>query len=111
MELGKNSSDTYYLSPQAIADLSGLSLSTVHRYLDKGKLPKEQPGGKRCRVLIPRDALESTNRNGESAGDTPTQLSNGYQETGEVIAVVLSPNKSHRPGSQPRWKSKLVHQG
>ena len=46
-----------FLSPQEFASCSGLSLVTVRRYLADGRLPAVQPGGRRCRVLIPRSAL------------------------------------------------------
>jgi excisionase family DNA binding protein len=49
--------DSAYLSPEDFARRSGLSVSTVRRYLADGRLPKFQPGGKRCRVLIPSSAL------------------------------------------------------
>jgi hypothetical protein len=47
-----------FLSPADFARHSGLSLSTVSRYLASGRLPKIQFGGRRCRVLIPRAALD-----------------------------------------------------
>ena len=46
------------VSPKEFAVFSGLSLSTVRRYLADGRLPKIQPGGHRGRVLIPCDVLE-----------------------------------------------------
>jgi len=46
-----------FLSPQEFAALCGLALITVRRYLADGRLPSVQPGGHRCRVLIPRSAL------------------------------------------------------
>jgi hypothetical protein len=46
-----------YLSPLEFSELSGLSIATVRRYVDSGKLPSWQPAGFRGRVLIPSDAL------------------------------------------------------
>ena len=50
--------DQGFLSPAEFAQLTGLSMATVRRYLRDGRVPKIQPGGARCRVLIPRAALE-----------------------------------------------------
>jgi excisionase family DNA binding protein len=47
-----------YLSVEEFARRSGFGESTIWRYLRKGKLPKYQPGGARCRVAIPEDALQ-----------------------------------------------------
>ena len=46
----------HFLSPAEFSSHSGISLSTVWRYLADGLLPKVQPGGPRCRVLIPIEA-------------------------------------------------------
>ncbi len=48
-----------YLSPAEFADLSGLSLSSVHRRIADRSLPFIQPGGKRKAIRIPRTALEA----------------------------------------------------
>jgi len=47
-----------FLSPQEFSEHTGLSLSTVRRYLKRGKLPHSQLGGAHCRILIPVDALK-----------------------------------------------------
>ncbi|WP_428306234.1 helix-turn-helix domain-containing protein [Lacipirellula sp.] len=47
-----------YLTPYQAVAVTGLSLSTVWRYIRSGKLPVYQPGGPRCRVMIPREALQ-----------------------------------------------------
>ena len=60
-----------YVSATEFAQLSGLSLSTVSRYLKRGLLPKLQPGGPRCRVLIPCDALEAFRRSSDAIGTEP----------------------------------------
>ncbi len=46
--------DREAVSPQEFVVLSGLSIATVRRYIAGGRLPCIQPGGRRCRVLIPR---------------------------------------------------------
>jgi excisionase family DNA binding protein len=47
-----------FYSPASFAELTGMSLSTVRRYLAQGKLPKFQPGGPNAKVLIPAAAIE-----------------------------------------------------
>ena len=61
--------DLAYLTPEEFAHLSGLSLSTVRRYLADGRLPKVQPGGPRCRVLIPRQQFPAIKKTRENGGD------------------------------------------
>ncbi len=63
--------ETPYLSPAEFVRLSGLSLATVRRYLANDRLPKVQPGGRRCRVLIPRDALEGVEKPAGPVGEEP----------------------------------------
>jgi hypothetical protein len=46
-----------YESPADFARRTGLSLSTVRRYIAAGRIPVAQPGGFRGRVLIPQGAL------------------------------------------------------
>jgi excisionase family DNA binding protein len=73
-----------YLTPQEVAEEAGISLSTVWRYIRAGRFPIVQPGGPRCRVLIPRDALQQT-----------------------VAAVMNSHSKEpvkKRSGPRPKWK-------
>ena len=51
--MGQPDSAPVALSPKAFAAASGLSKSTVDRYLKSGRLAKCQPGGRNCRILIP----------------------------------------------------------
>jgi excisionase family DNA binding protein len=46
-----------FLSPEQVAALLGASTKSVRRYLTTGLLPFIQPGGKRGRIFIPRDAV------------------------------------------------------
>ena len=74
--------ESAYLSPAEFVELSGLSLSTVRRYLRDGCLPKFQPGGSRCRVLIPRvalDTVEAADR--KSVGEPKTASSSETKHT------------------------------
>jgi excisionase family DNA binding protein len=67
-----------YLSVRELAQLSGLSELTIRRLLRAGKIPCFQPGGPRCRVLVPADALE---RLGDSA--SPENFKNAEPEDGQ----------------------------
>ena len=90
-----------FLSPQQFSEYSLLSLSTVHRYLKAGKLPSVQPGGKRCRILIPASAL--ANHTSQSTFcSAPNAAANS-------VAAINHPNYpnaiSHErlSGPEPRW--------
>ncbi|MCH8044525.1 MAG: helix-turn-helix domain-containing protein [Planctomycetes bacterium] len=91
-----------YLSPVEFAHLSGLSLSTVRRYLASGRLPKVQPGGRRCRVLIPRNAIEVIR--------DPEFSSKEHDVTTLVDAPAISdpssPPPSQHRGPAPRWTAR-----
>lgn len=67
-----------------------LSEATVRRYVRSGALEHHQPGGRKHRIIIPHDALDSCPPAKRSAG-TPTQNEN---QTG-------SPREAR--GSRPHW--------
>ena len=92
-----------YLSPQQFACLSGLSNATVRRYLADGRLPKIQPGGQRCRVLIPRDALNASFRP-QSMTKAEGEASVQRDARPEEICNSNSPPKSSGP--TPRWRQR-----
>jgi excisionase family DNA binding protein len=88
-----------FLSPQEFVAQSGLSLATVRRYLADGRIPSVQPGGRRCRVLIPRSALIhfslATNAEREPR---PSQLRQSAPSRS------TPPKAGERlPGPTPRW--------
>ena len=83
-----------YFSVAEFAQRTGLSETTVRRYLKKGLLPRYQPGGRRSRVLIPAAALTET-REKESA---PTG-SNSPPPTKEIAVT------KNNPGPTPRWRT------
>ena len=91
-----------HVSPEEFAELSGLSSATVRRYLADGRLPKSQPGGRRCRVLIPVSAL---NPFAASAKSGVEEDANGNQD----VAAPASPTSADstsplsRRGPPPRW--------
>ncbi len=85
-------------SVQKFADMSGLSESTVRRYVKAGKLPHDQPGGPRCRILIPLSALPSTD-NKSVAGDPETRPTAAM-----ITDQAKQPQTLERlPGPKPRW--------
>jgi len=87
-----------YLSPHEFVARSGLSLPTVRRYLRDGRLPSIQPGGRRCRVLIPRSALESYSAAKSAARTSDTNRA----------PIVATPSESRHktlPGPRAKWRS------
>ena len=90
-----------YLSPEQFAQLSGYSLSTVHRYLKRGLLPKVQPGGPGCKVLIPRNALDSLTPglNATTAGSDPAVVS----EASLPVTPATTETPSRLSGPCPAW--------
>ena len=89
-----------YLSPEQFAQLSGYSLSTVHRYLKRGLLPKVQPGGPGCKVLIPCNALDSLtpDLNATQAGSDQAAF-----EASPIIAPATTETPSRLSGPCPAW--------
>lgn len=87
-----------FISPGEFAERSGLSLATVKRYLARGDLPKYQPGGKACRVLIPRQALESfASSSGIGTAPPASDLNEGDASDSET-------KQPRRRGPRPRWR-------
>jgi excisionase family DNA binding protein len=80
-----------FLSPHEFASCSGLSLVTVRRYVDDGRLPAAQPGGHRCRVLIPRSALADFTKKIPTAGRSSTKN------------ITPTPTRKSPAGPAPRW--------
>jgi len=92
--------ETAYQSPLEFARLNGLSIATVRRYLKSGRLPKAQPGGRGCRVLIPSDAIDVIKTSDSPVADevivSPTIDTNPESET-----PIETP--SQPPGRSPKW--------
>lgn len=92
-----------FLTPNEYARLSGLSMATVRRYLAAGHLPKYQPGGPRCRVLIPLHALEAL------AGPARQHPERSELATDSVPTGQEPQHKTMQPpspGFTPRWKGR-----
>jgi len=81
------------LSPKEFVKLSGLSIATVRRYLEDGRLPHMQLGP-RCRVLIPYSVLAQLASS--LSGDDGTQSSSSP-------SVPAKATKSGLPGPSPHW--------
>jgi len=77
----------YYLTIQEMSLRSGLSVSTLHRYVDAGKITAFQPGGPGSRLLFPPNALEQAAFLPRSTGDRSV------------------PKSRPLPGRQPNWMS------
>ena len=83
-----------FLSPAEFARLAGISLATVWRYLADGRIPRLQPGGRRCRVLIPRSALVD-----------PAGWQNSLPDSSEPsVTTTIPATQDDKPrGPGPRW--------
>ena len=94
-------SSQQYVSPQEFAAQSGLSLSTVWRYLKTGRIHSVQPGGNRCRVLVPSEALaQFTSASAVSRGADQQVAPNA----GDAPAK-RSQKACELSGPRPRWKN------
>jgi excisionase family DNA binding protein len=76
-----------YLSAEELSALTGLSLSTIRRLKDAGKIPFFQPAGKCGRLLFPADAME--------------QAAQAPKPQGAPIADAERPTRLS--GRQPKW--------
>jgi len=91
-----------FVTPNEFVKLSGLSLSSVWRYLADGRLPKVQPGGHRGKVLIPRDALKMLLRASEAS-----ELAAPSNESGKPEATsAIEPTSRAQSGSRPHWQKR-----
>jgi excisionase family DNA binding protein len=80
-----------FLSVAQFSQVTGLSASTVRRLIADKKIPALQPGGHRCRIVIPLQALACV----PPRGSTPDEA-----------AVRHTPDSSPAPipGPKPRWR-------
>ncbi len=86
-----------FYSPEEFAAQTGLSIATVRRYIDKGKLPSVQPGGPRSRILIPADALDQLARRAV-VESSPAAALEPVPDPGSRSTP------TRRPGPTPRWR-------
>lgn len=79
----------HYLDIDELSTVSGLSTSTLRRYVRQGKIMALQPGGPGSRLLFRPDALEA-------AALLPA--------TPEIVTPAAS-GPGRLPGRQPGWMS------
>ncbi len=97
-QLFEQDSAVRYLSPAGVANLTGLALVTVRRYIRRGWLPAIQPGGYRHRLLVPTSALEALlgaeviDSGVDSTTNAPKALENCERQVPEKL-----------PGAKPKW--------
>jgi hypothetical protein len=91
-----------YLSLAEFSALSGLSVTTLRRRIKDGSLPYRQLGGRRHRLLIPRDALETLNQPVDSSCG-PCQPDE--ERNGPTQHISAAPHEL--PGPRPRWTQQL----
>lgn len=97
-------SNQEYVSPIEFGKIAGLSLATVRRYVKEGRLPSLQPGGKRCRVLIPRSALgiDSSRADGLAA-TSGTDLDDADGQSAFEARIANDEHVHDLSGPKPRW--------
>jgi excisionase family DNA binding protein len=90
-----------FLSLEEFCEQTQLSLSTVHRNLQRGNIPYIQPGGKRCRILIPASVLTNWNSKSMSASAENETI----KPTGAVEHSTCPDSipQERLPGPKPRW--------
>ena len=91
-----------YVSLKEFSAISRLSVSTLRRRIKDGSLPFRQLGGRRCRLLIPSNALELV--------DQPVDASSGpcqpdANRNGPTPPISTAPQAL--PGPRPRWTQQL----
>lgn len=84
-----------YLSVEEFSVASSLSVSTVRRRIKDGTLLAFQPGGRKSRLLIPRDALV---RPAEASSQLPA--SKEPAQTPHIAPPATSPSLA---GPPPGW--------
>ncbi len=87
MDPAGNGANAQLLTITELSAKSRLSLATIHRLKDQGKIPFYQPAGKRGRLLFPADAIERAAAAGSQT--TPAE------------SHALSP--PHLSGPAPGW--------
>jgi len=88
-----------FLSVEQFAAISGISKVTVRRLISDGRLPSWQPGGKRCRILIPRSAIEQLH---PATGPEPVTAPQSVATTASQAPLKVA-RSSTLSGPAPRW--------
>ena len=97
--MADNSESKVYLTAADLSVRTGVSLSTIHRLKDRGKIPYFQPAGKGGRVLFPRDAIERARDSSQESAPPPYGHSGGFN--GRLAGprpAWMQPMTSKKPG-------------
>lgn len=89
-----------YVTINELADLSGLSLSTLRRRIEDGTLPVIQPGGPRSRMLFDPNVFDQLL-------ERPTTRSREFEPHESEGNKASRAKNGHRiSGPSPRWKTR-----
>ena len=88
-----------YISVEEMIIQSGLSASTIRRWIKRGVLPHLQPGGTHSRVLIPADALDQLK-------PVPVAVPTSTAQP----TVEIPPTPPQRRNSSPKWRRQFAAQ-
>jgi excisionase family DNA binding protein len=88
------------LSIAELSQLTGASESTIRRLKDAGQIPFSQPGGPRCRMFFPPDALEHrrSDRDGSPDGQGEARNEGRHSES-----TCTDASSKRRSGPLPQW--------
>jgi excisionase family DNA binding protein len=87
-----------FLSVEEMVLESGLSDSTIRRWINSGVLAHAQPAGKHSRILIPADAFDRLSRTEDLA---PAPMAKTPIEAPQP--------KPQRRGTTPKWRQQVPH--
>jgi excisionase family DNA binding protein len=87
------------LTIEELAAATTLSVSTIRRLLKRGVIVGHQPGGRRCRIMFPPDAIERATGAEKQAEAEPAP---GVSPPGAT--------KSPPRGPQPKWLQRSKRQ-
>ncbi len=88
------------LSYAELSQRTGISVPTLRRRVEEGKLPFFQPGGPRTRIVFPPDVVEQLTH-------VQPALAEPFPEpsTPPVAPDPPTPPPAKRRGPQPKWRS------
>lgn len=90
------------VSPREAADILGVSLSTIHRRLSDGTLPRIQHGGTGKKIVIPFSALSATADLPKSASISGAPLEHPM-ESGDKPDKSQAASSCRLPGPRLKW--------
>jgi excisionase family DNA binding protein len=73
MRDNKNKFERKFLTIRQLSESSGISVTQLRRLVHAGRIPFFQPGGKKGKLLFPRDAIERSGQmpHGPQADSSP----------------------------------------